>query len=90
MQFLRNLKIRTKILAGFAILLVIMVVIGFSIPGDEADKGATVIEQITREIADSNVSAGEISDTSRNIEKSSDELRQLAAKLNAIIGRFKF
>ena len=30
MQFLRNLKIRTKILAGFTILLVIMVVIGFS------------------------------------------------------------
>ncbi len=30
MQFLRNLKIRTKILSGFAILIITMIVIGFS------------------------------------------------------------
>jgi methyl-accepting chemotaxis protein len=53
-------------------------------------QGSVVIEQISREIAEVNSSASEISGNSSSIEKNAEELRQLAAKLNAIIGRFKY
>jgi methyl-accepting chemotaxis protein len=52
--------------------------------------GTTVIEQISSEIADVNASSENISFDSKNIEKNADELRHLAAKLNGLIGRFKY
>ena len=53
-------------------------------------EGTNVIEQISKEITEVNTSSENISADSRNIEKNADELRHLAAKLNELIGRFKF
>lgn len=53
-------------------------------------EGTSMLEQISKEIGDVNISAESISDDSKRIEKNSDELRNLAAILNALIGRFKY
>lgn len=52
--------------------------------------GSAVIGLIRRDISDLNASAGDISNNSSHIEQSADDLRQLATKLNRLIGRFKF
>ncbi|MBI9089795.1 MAG: hypothetical protein JEZ12_11310 [Desulfobacterium sp.] len=49
-----------------------------------------VINEINVDIASVDASAGEISDKSTQVSGNAEELKQMATKLNEIIGRFKF
>lgn len=52
--------------------------------------GSAVIAVISRDISELNTSTGTISASSASIEHSAEDLRRLAAKLNQLIGRFRY
>lgn len=53
-------------------------------------EGVGVVGEINQDIASVNTSAGEISENSREVASNAEGLQQMAARLNAIVGKFKF
>ena len=57
---------------------------------DNVSEGSTAISEVTRDIASVDEASKEMSDNSNQVAGSVAELKQMAIKLNEIVGRFKY
>jgi methyl-accepting chemotaxis protein len=62
---------------------------GIQAVNENVNQSSTVAQGITQDIAQVNVEAGEISNSSGQVTMSVQQLREMAAQLDSIVGRFK-